>query len=123
MEIVPESRVLAVKGIRELNAASIRAFREAVGAAAKLGLPVIELDLSQVSSLDAFGLGVLAAMYRQVSARAPLGVAPVRLLNPQPAVQQMLELARMDLLFEIVRTRAQRAETEIVPPEDLLQAA
>jgi anti-anti-sigma factor len=123
MEIEPEQGIVALRGMRELSAASVCAFREAAVAAAKSGLPIIEVDLSQVHTIDARSLGVLAAMYRLVSERAPLGVAPVRLLNPQPAVQQMLELARMDLLFEIVSNRVQAPERTSVPPADLLQAA
>jgi anti-anti-sigma factor len=134
MEIEPEHGVVALKGMRELSAASIRAFREAAVVAAKSGLPIIEIDLSQVNSMDARSLGVLAAMYRLVSARAPLGTAPVRLLNPQPAVQQMLELAKMDLLFEIVTNPssaaalrrvdpARRPASETVSHADLLEAA
>ena len=121
MEIQPENGALAIKGLRELDGASLRALREAVGAADRLGLPTIEVDLSQVGAADAAALGVLASLYRLVGGRSPLGVAPVRLLNPQPGVQQMLELARMDHLFEIARR--ERPETERALPVDLLQAA
>jgi hypothetical protein len=53
----------------------------------------------------------------------PRGIAPLRLLNPQPGVQQMLELARMDQLFELVSTPTQLPQSETVPAEDLLKAA
>jgi anti-anti-sigma factor len=123
MQIQPENRNLAIKGVRKLDFASIRIFRKAVGTAARLGLPAIEMDLSQIPTVDACALGVLAAMYRLVGGRPPLGVAVVRLLNPQPAVQQMLELARMDVLFEIVNTRLHCPEAQSARDADLLQAA
>jgi anti-anti-sigma factor len=123
MEIQPENRVLVVKGLRELDAASGRAFRRAVGMAARLGLATIEIDLSQVSVVDASALGALAYLYRLAGGHPPLGVAPVRLLNPQPGVQQMLELARMDQLFELVITSTQRPQIALAPTDDLLKAA
>jgi anti-anti-sigma factor len=123
MEIQPESKVLTIKGLSELDVATLRTFREAVATAIRSGLPAIEVDLSEVGALDASALGVLAYLYRLASGQPRLGAAPVRLLNPQPGVRQMLELVRMDLLFEVVNTRTERAQTEGVPPEDFLQAA
>jgi anti-anti-sigma factor len=123
MEIQLENRALAITGLCELDGASSRAFQRAVGMAAKLGLATIEVDLSEVRSVDASALGALAYLYRLAGGHASLGVAPVRLLNPQPGVQQMLELARMDQLFEVVITPAPHPQAEHVPPEDLLKAA
>jgi len=122
MQVQPENGVLAIQGIRELDATSLRAFRQAVATAVRLRLPAIDMDLSQVSSMDASAVGILTSCYRLASRRPPTGRASVRLLNPQPGVLQMLELARMDLLYEIVMT-----PTGLIPleraPATLLQAA
>jgi anti-anti-sigma factor len=123
MEIQSENKILAIRGLRQLDAASSRTFRRAAGMAASLGLVTIELDLSEVGAVNASGLGALAYLYRLAGGHASLGVAPVRLLNPRPAVQQMLELARMDQLFELVTTPTKRTLAEPVPTEDLLKAA
>ena len=133
MEIQSENNVLAIKGLRELDAATSRTFRRAVGMAAKLGLAIIEVDLSEVSTVNASALGVLAYLYRLAGGHASLGVAPVRLLNPRPSVQQMLELGRMDQLFEVVIPCRERPQAQpivslkvapaTVPPQDVLKAA
>ena len=123
MEIQPENGILAIKGLGELGAASLRTFREAVATAARLGLTAIDVDLSQVCSVDASSLGVLASLYRLVGGQSPTGIASVRLLNPQPGVLQMLELARMDLLYEIVLSRTKLVPPEPESPADLLEAA
>ncbi len=91
--------------------------------AARLGLPTIEVDLSEVGSVDASALGALAYLYRLAGGNASLGLAPVRLLDPLPGVQQMLALARMDQLFEVVFTRRPQLQAEPVPTENLLKAA
>jgi anti-anti-sigma factor len=123
MEIQQENRALAIKGLRELDAASSRTFARAVGMAARLGLPMIEVDLSEVTALEAPGLGALAHLYRLNGEHLSKGVTPVRLLNPRPGVQQMLELARMDQLFEVVITHTAQPQTEPTLTEDLLKAA
>jgi anti-anti-sigma factor len=50
--------------------------------------------------MDSSGLGALFALYR---ATAPQKGVVLRLLNPMPEIQQLLELTQMQQLFEIVR--------------------
>jgi len=50
--------------------------------------------------VDSSGLGALFALYRATAQRN--GVI-LRLLNPRPEIQQLLELTQMQQLFEIVR--------------------
>jgi anti-anti-sigma factor len=102
MKLDRQNGTLTVHGIRELSAANARSFREAVCAAFSPGLRVVEIDLSQMSFVDGGGLGALASLY--VAASGPGGgeIQVIRLLHPQPPVQQLLELARMHQVFEIV---------------------
>jgi anti-anti-sigma factor len=59
----------------------------------------IELDLSQTIFLDSHGLAALIAL-RNMMGRCR-GV--VRLLNPSPLVEQILELTRLHRVLDIVK--------------------
>ena len=103
MEIQRQNGTLSVNGLRELSAANARAFRKKVGAALVPELKHIEIDLSQMVSVDSSGLGALLSLYRKANdMNHRNGGVGVRLLNPQPSVQQVFELTRMHHLFEIV---------------------
>jgi anti-anti-sigma factor len=123
MQVEPENGVLVIKDIRTLDPASLRTLREALATAAQSHLPMIDLDLSQVNSVDAAALGVLAALHRSTRGRTPAVSAAVRLVNPQPGVRQMLELARIDRLFQIIQTPVKLNFAKNLPPLDLLEAA
>jgi len=58
----------------------------------------IEIDLSETSFVDSCGLGALISLHKTTCNRN----GTVRLLNPTPPVQQILELTRMHRIFEIV---------------------
>jgi anti-sigma B factor antagonist len=60
----------------------------------------IDIDLSQTTFLDSCGLGALVALQKTASDRQ----GTLRLLNPQPPVEQILELTRMDRILEIVKS-------------------
>jgi anti-sigma B factor antagonist len=59
----------------------------------------IESDLSQTMFLDSCGLGALISLHKTTCSRNGL----VRLINPTPPVQQILELTRMHRIFELVK--------------------
>ena len=65
-------------------------------------LETIEIDLEQTTMVDSCGLGALVSLYRAALRRNLNGGVRMRLLNPQPPVQQLFELTRMHQLFEIV---------------------
>ncbi|HVM47995.1 MAG TPA: STAS domain-containing protein [Candidatus Acidoferrum sp.] len=123
MEVQPEDGALIVQGVQELDAAALRELREAVDKAVASGVPVVAVDLSGVAEINATGLGVLASLYRFAVRRLPLGLEAVRLLDPQFRVRQMLELARIDLLFEIITTRKEQSDTETASTAEFLEAA
>jgi anti-sigma B factor antagonist len=100
MKIESQGECLSISEIHELTAQNSAHFRDEVQAALKGSPAVIEINLSKTRFMDSSGLGALFALYR-ATAQSP-GVI-LRLLNPMPEIQQLLELTQMQQLFEIVR--------------------
>jgi len=93
-------KVLSVAGTRVLTTATARKFRERVFAALN-GHDVIEVDLSGTTFLDCGGLGALIALRNATRDRK----GRMRLLNPTPPVEQVLNLLEAQRVFEIVTAR------------------
>ncbi len=105
--------ILAVAGLAELTWVNSKRFRRQVCASLN-GHSVVEIDLSRTTSIDCAGLGALLAIRDLIRARA--GV--VRLLNPSPPVQQLLDLVRAGQVFEIIQTSRDKCPlpaTEAIP--------
>lgn len=100
MKMLSDGQILRVEEVDSLGANSAGAFRDEVRRAFRPEQKDIEIDLSNTSYLDSCGLGALIALYKVTTSRD----GKLRLLDPQPAVEQMLELTRMHRVFEIVRT-------------------
>ena len=93
-------KVLSVAGTRVLTTATAGKFRERVFAGLN-GHDVIEVDLSRTTFMDCGGLGALIALRnatRESNSR-------MRLLNPTPPVEQVLNLLEAQRVFEIVTAR------------------
>lgn len=90
---------LRVGGVKELAASNSNSFRDQVRASLADSQRVIEIDLSETMFMDSCGLGALISLHKTACGRNGL----VRLLNPTPPVQQILELTRMHRIFEIVK--------------------
>ena len=101
MNINQQNGTLSVTGLRELNAANAQAFRSALARALSQDLKAIEIDLSQTQAVDGAGLGALVALYETAKEHRKREGFAIRLANPTPSVQQMIELARLHHLFEI----------------------
>jgi anti-sigma B factor antagonist len=99
MKIQSDGDTLRTSGITELSAANANSFRDEARRAFGQSQKNIEVDLSQAGAVDSCGLGALVALHKTAAARG--GV--LRLLNPTPPVQQILELTRMHRIFEIVK--------------------
>jgi len=99
MKLEIQGDTLRVSELKELGAANADEFREHVRAALGDGKKSIEIDLAETTFVDSCGLGAIIALHKAACSRQ----GKVRLLNPQPAVQQILDLTRMDRLLEIVR--------------------
>src|SRR5438046_1512152 len=102
MTIQQHNGTLTIRGVRDLFAEDARALRSDVCARFYPELTVIEIDLSESQQVDSCGLAALVALFKAANQHKKDGGVAVRLLNPQPAVQQMLELTRLHHLFEIV---------------------
>jgi len=100
MKIENQGQCLSISDIPELTAVNSANFRDEVRAVLPGSPSIIEIDLSQTRFVDSSGLGALFALYRATAQRN--GVI-LRLLNPRPEIQQLLELTQMQQLFEIVR--------------------
>jgi anti-sigma B factor antagonist len=103
MKMEVSNDTVRITGINELGAANSGAFRDWVRSSIRNGQRNIEVDLSQTTFIDSCGLGALIALHKTACSRE----GTLRLMNPQPAVQQVLQLTRMHRLFEIVRTASQ----------------
>jgi anti-sigma B factor antagonist len=99
MKFQNDGETLRVSAVPELSAANANSFRDETRHAFGGDQRNIEIDLSETAAVDSCGLGALVALHKTTSGRG--GV--LRLLNPTPSVQQILELTRMHRIFEVVR--------------------
>jgi anti-sigma B factor antagonist len=100
MKIETQGQCLTFSEIPELTAVNSGHFRDEVRASLADDPSVIEVNLSETRFMDSSGLGALFALYRAASQ----GHGKIlRLLNPTPEIQQLLELTQMQQLFEIVK--------------------
>lgn len=74
-----------------------RAALEQLELGVRAGSGVIEVDLGATAELDASGLGVLVLLQKRARERG----LRTRLLNASRAIHEMLQLTRLDALFEI----------------------
>ena len=103
MDMRKQNGTLSVTGLLELNAANAQAFRSVLSKALSHDLQAIEIDLSQTQAVDGAGLGALVALYETAKDHRKREGFAIRLTNPTPTVQQMIELARLHHLFEITQ--------------------
>ncbi len=99
MKVQYNGDILLITGVKELGATNANSFRDQVRASIAEGHKFVEIDLSETMFLDSCGLGALIALHKTICSRQGL----VRLVNPTPPVQQILELTRMHRIFEIVK--------------------
>lgn len=99
MTIEPQDNVLRISGLAELNASNAASFRDQARAALRDNHTRIDFEFAETKFLDSSGLGALIALHKSMSARG----GHIRILNPLPQVQQILELTRMHRIFEIAR--------------------
>lgn len=101
MKILQQDGTLNASKIDQLGAMNADYFRDEMQAAMSADLRAIEVDFSDISFVDSHGLGALLTVHRTACSRH--GAVPLRVLNPQPSVQQILELTRLHRIFEIVK--------------------
>lgn len=79
-----------------LNAARAPAFKAGVAATPWEGVTSVEIDLSTVEFLDSSGVGALLCVAR----KKPTMPRLTRLIHARPDVLAVLELMRLDQVFE-----------------------
>ena len=89
---------LHISSVSQLGEANANAFRDWVRGAFN-GERNIEVDLSQATFIDSCGLGALIALHKSAATRK----GKLSLLKPQPSILQILELTRLDTVFDIIR--------------------
>jgi anti-sigma B factor antagonist len=99
MKMESRGDALRISSIVQLSEANAKAFRDWIQEALEHGHRNIEVDLSQTSFVDSSGLGALIALHKTAAGRK----GKLLLLNPQPPVQQIIELTRLDRIFQVVR--------------------
>jgi anti-sigma B factor antagonist len=99
MKVQSLGTTLSISGVKELGAANSQTFRDQVREALTPDQRNIEIDMSQTMFLDSCGLGALISLHKTACSRQ--GV--VRLLNPTPPVDQILNLTRLHNVFEVVK--------------------
>ena len=72
---------------------------ETLEKASRAGRDAVEIDLSVTIEIDASGLGVLVLLQKRARERG----MNARLLNTPHGVRQMLDVTRLDALFEFDR--------------------
>ena len=97
MKMEAQGDTLRITGITELGASNSNDIRDRIRAAMLEAQRHIEIDLSKTAFMDSCGLGALIALHKTVCNRS----GNIRLLNPLPPVQQVLELTRLNRIFEI----------------------
>jgi anti-sigma B factor antagonist len=98
MKIEQTSDTLTVRDLSQLNAVNSATFRDETRAALTTQT-VLDVDLSQTRLVDSSGLGALISLHKTMASRK----GHVRILSPTPTVEQILELTRLHLVFEIVK--------------------
>lgn len=99
MKVSIENDTVKISGVTELVAANSFNFRDQVRASMNADQRFVEIDLSEISFLDSSGLGALIGIHKTTSTRNGM----VRLVNPSPQVEQILQLTRTNRMFEVVR--------------------
>ncbi len=99
MKIEHAGNTLRVIGVKELDAATATTFQDLVRETLTERIRQIEVDLSSTANLDSFGLGALVGLRNLFGG----GRGTIRLINPAPPVQQMLDLTRLYSLLEVVK--------------------
>lgn len=74
-----------------------RSVLESLEQAANAGAGVVEVDLSITTEMDASGLGVLVLLQKRARERG----LETRLLNAPRVVRQMLNVTRLEALFDM----------------------
>ena len=103
MKLTVRGETLEVSEIEQLRASNSEEFRTAVLSSLTDLHSQIDIDLSNTAIVDSSGLGALITLEKAARCHSRREIT-VRLLNPTPSVQQILELTRVYRVLEIVKS-------------------
>ena len=106
--------VLSLKG--RLISGETQSLREAVGSQSTVS--AIVLDLARVTAIDARGLGVMLELQRQTA----LEGIRFKLMNVNRFTSRVLEVTRLDSVFEIIPKVEAAMSPRIAPTRALIAA-
>lgn len=98
MRFEPKDTTLLISEISELTSGFTAEFKDRTRQSFSSGLKDIDLDCATLDFLDSSGLGALVSIQKLAVERG----GKLRLLAPKPPVVQVLELTRLNRIFEIV---------------------
>lgn len=116
MNISQHNGTLSVTGLRELNSGNARLFQATVAKGLSQDLRAIEIDLSEIHTVDGAGLGALVSLFEMANEHQVQNGVAMRLTNPKPTVQQIIELARLHHWFEIAPSTGRLAGENLRTP-------
>lgn len=99
MTIETHDNTLRVTDLPELGEPQAELLRAQVTAALAARPKIIEVDLAKTIAVDLAGLGVLVAILDRARQRDDGTI--LRVLDPSPPVQQLLQLTRLHRIFHI----------------------
>ncbi|MEI6074094.1 MAG: STAS domain-containing protein [Verrucomicrobiota bacterium] len=98
MNLVADSGgVLRVTGLDHLGAANCGEFKQQVVSTLTDTIRVVELDCGALRYIDSDGFGSLINLHKRLGA----DFGCVRLLQPSPALRELLRLLRFNEIFEL----------------------
>jgi anti-sigma B factor antagonist len=98
MRTESHGEMLLVTGMTRLTAEDTALFKDLVRATLAAHHRILEIDLTQVRTMDSEGIGALIAVHKRLRERD----GTVRMTHPTPFVSQLLRLLRLDRVLEIV---------------------
>ena len=98
MQAQSDADTLLITGLDRLTADNAGSFKTFVAKHLTAAHKIVTIDCSQTRSVDSFGLGARVAVHRKLGHRH----GQVQLRNLQPAVRALLQLLKMDRIFELV---------------------
>ena len=99
MEFESTSERILVLGIKEVTSANAADVKYDIRRRIRPEHQALDIDMSEVLILDSSGLAMLIAFHKVMCQQSGL----IRIMNPTPRVEQVLELTRLHRLLEITR--------------------
>jgi anti-sigma B factor antagonist len=93
-----DAQTLVISGLPDLTASNPVQVRDDIRAALPTTCTRLVLDFAGQATVDSRGLGLLISLHKTLRSRS----GAVCLRAPAPAVRQILEMTRLNHIFEII---------------------